>query len=218
MRVGMDYAIPQEPYDSIWQILQKNAPCLNISLIPPDMWRGFNESLVQSLIHSGSIDSLHSLWVITDQRDELVNFSRFIFQSGLTLVVPDAKSSSHSWITLKFTMSVFSPSLWAVVGVMISLIVVGHLISANSDLFPPHYLPSVWRWFAFYIQGNAYNESRPQQSSPGYGTIAVKLIGLVTSLFTIHSLQLYQVSLRLLFTGLTLSLHSVTVLFNLYSK
>lgn len=192
MRVGLDDSLPPEPFLGTWQMLQRNAPCLNISWIPTEVWKNPAYSYTNNIIKSGEIDTLSSFWTITDERMEVVNFSRLLVQSKRVFVVPDAKRMIYPWYIPNSTVDVFSPSLWAVAGFVISVIVVGHVLSPPAN----RHLPSVWRWFAFYMQGGSYDAPIQHVPSSGNAMIAVKLICFITGLFTMHSMQLYQVGMQ----------------------
>lgn len=127
----------------------------------------------------------------------MANFSTLIQHNHRVLSVTGQEEtllSQEQWYIPNRAWSVFSPPLWSTIGIIIVLLVVTHLTMTptthdngdgkNNDSNSLH-MPSFWRWFAHYIQGNHYIDF--EHSSTG-----LKLILLITGLFTIHTLCLYQ--------------------------
>lgn len=118
-----------------------------------------------------------------------------VVHMDMVMVVPDDESQhAHQWYVPNRAFAVFSLPLWTTILWVFGLLVVTHLTMTkhnpnrerlNSSTNSAKRMPSLWRWFAYYMQGNLYGALE-------HNSIGLKLIMLVTGLFTVHTLCLYQ--------------------------
>lgn len=123
----------------------------------------------------------------------MANFSRMVTRSHNVLVITEMDDKQDKWYIPDRTLGVFSPQLWITISVLFGLLVITHMTltrdpSTQRNNRFAHLrmrLPSCWRWFAHYMQGNAYTPFE-------HSSMRAKLIMVITGLFTIHTLCLYQ--------------------------
>lgn len=195
MRIGLLHpGVPDQRFQRIWVEINP-ARCGPVEWVPFEEWFIPNATMFEIIQTTDRIDTFVDFWIITEHRRQFVNFTVPITTAtrrALSVDSPYAVYDGSDLYSLSSIpiLSVFSLSFWAV-----SLTLFAFLIILNSHklvLAAPngcdprtcHGL-GMWSWFShFFLQNTQSSSARP--------SLVSRVVLLLTGVFALHSISLYQ--------------------------
>lgn len=174
MRIGIVNSLKNIPYYmQIWETILHNVS-EPIDWVPESYWKDHNLSNFDAIL-TGKVDSTTEMWNMIDVRIARVNFTLPIRTRDLALRVTDDLQPRHKFVTLLLPtsiLSVLSPGFWAVLGTMFMCLLIS---SCNGHT-------GGWPWFGHFTMQNTMSTQN----------LTSRLLLVLTGVFTLHSLSLYQ--------------------------
>lgn len=185
----MNYGHPSV-MDGILSLLVANA-CdgESVEWIAYQDWALPNQTYLQSVHNSTQIDMLPELWVMSPSRN--VTFSHIVYHTQQSFVFPSDRAveePSNLWAMSSIAFSAFSPHIWLAL-ILVFYVLVAFNSRVVSSLFhrsPPSKSSTSWNWFGHYILQNT------SSTVGNHLTLSSKVVLIMTALFSLHSLSLYQ--------------------------
>lgn len=184
MRVGSLEQVLEVAYiNEIWQLIGSQ---LNqtIQWVPESFWNDKNIAAFDA-VRLDLVDISRSPWVINNVRSNIINFSLPIRTGQLALRVSSPSAIETATIRDRFLpqslMSVFSLGFWTVLIALFIGFFVANLIPSSRD---HPVLGGVWQWFAHC--------STIDTMGAGPRRVISRFVMVLTGVFALHSLTLYQ--------------------------